>query len=192
MKNIVLFGPPGAGKGTHANLLAEKYNMLHLSTGDMLRTEVAAKTPLGQRIQDIMERGDLVGDDLVCRLMEQAISNARQGLIIDGFPRTVAQAQVLEYIFSQNKRRIDAVIAIDLPREELVRRIHERALISNRTDDNEETIRHRLEEYDAKTYPVLEYYRGSGMLVSVDGNGEISETFARICQALDMRRLLAE
>ncbi len=192
MKNIVLFGPPGAGKGTHANLLAEKYNMLHLSTGDMLRTEVAAKTPLGQRIQDIMERGDLVGDDLVCRLMEQAISNARQGLIIDGFPRTVAQAQVLEYIFSQNKRRIDAVIAIDLPREELVRRIHERALISNRTDDNEETIRHRLEEYDAKTYPVLEYYRGSGMLVSVDGNGEISETFARICQALDMRRLMAE
>lgn len=192
MKNIVLFGPPGAGKGTHANLLAEKYNMLHLSTGDMLRTEVAAKTPLGQRIQDIMERGDLVGDDLVCRLMEQATSNARQGLIIDGFPRTVAQAQVLEYIFSQNKRRIDAVIAIDLPREELVRRIHERALISNRTDDNEETIRHRLEEYDAKTYPVLEYYRGSGMLVSVDGNGEISETFARICQALDMRRLMAE
>lgn len=214
MKNIVLFGAPGAGKGTQASLLAEKYDLIHLSTGEMLRKEVSLATPLGLRVKDIMQRGDLVGDDIVVSLIDKAIDEGRgepmdewdearlrracgltpddplperpqPSIIYDGFPRTVGQCQMLEFIFRQKGRRLDAVISIDVPQEELVRRIHERALISNRADDTEEVIRHRLAEYEAKTRPVLDYYRVSGRLVCIDGSGEISETNTRLCRVLD-------
>ena len=208
MINIVIFGAPGAGKGTQAQLLAEKYDFLHISTGDLLRQEVAANTPLGQRAQAIMNRGDLVGDDIVVALLARALQNRStlpdpdaavdpwdrerkgephrpEGCIIDGFPRTVQQAQTLEFLFSKLKRKIDCIIAIDVPRDELVRRIHERAAISGRSDDTEEVIRHRIELYDEQTQPVLDYYRVSGMLVTVDGSGEIAETNGRICQTLE-------
>lgn len=214
MKNIVLFGAPGAGKGTQASLLAEKYDLIHLSTGEMLRNEVAHDTPLGRRVKDIMLRGDLVGDDIVVNLIAKAIDTGRgttmdewdearlrracgladdeplpeqpqPSIIYDGFPRTVQQCQMLEFIFRQKERKLDAVISIDVPQEELVRRIHERALISNRNDDTEEVIRHRLAEYEDKTRPVLDYYRVSGRLISIDGSGEISETNGRLCQVMD-------
>ncbi|MBR1792461.1 MAG: nucleoside monophosphate kinase [Bacteroidales bacterium] len=213
MKNIVLYGAPGAGKGTQASLLAEKYHLVHLSTGDMLRQEVAAGTSLGQRVKDIMERGDLVGDEIVLSLIDKALTANISGepldewdeerrqraieageqiperripsIIFDGFPRTVQQAQMLEFVFSHRNMRLDRVISIDVSREELIRRIHERAAISNRADDNEETIRHRLEEYEEKTRPVLDYYKVSGLLVSIDGGGEISETNTRLCQLMD-------
>lgn len=185
MKNIVLFGAPGAGKGTHANLIAEKFNMVHISTGDLLRREVADATPLGLRVKAIMDRGDLVGDDIVIKLVDQVISSYDEGLILDGFPRTVEQAQALEFLLSHHGKHLDHVISIDMPREILVKRIHERALISNRSDDNEETINHRLEEYELKTKPVLDYYKGSGILISIDGSGEISETSNRICKILE-------
>ena len=208
MKNIVIFGAPGAGKGTQAQLLAEKYDFLHISTGELLRQEVALQTPVGMRAQAIMNRGDLVGDDIVVALLARALQNRStlpdpdaavdpwdverhgqphrpEGCIIDGFPRTVQQAQTLEFLFGKLKRRIDCVIAIDVPRDELVKRIHERASISNRADDTEEVIRHRIDEYDLKTQPVLDYYRVSGMLISVDGSGEIAETNTRICEVLD-------
>lgn len=208
MINIVIFGAPGAGKGTQAQLLAEKYDFLHISTGDLLRQEVAANTPLGQRAQAIMNRGDLVGDDIVVALLARALQNRStlpdpdaavdpwdrerkgephrpEGCIIDGFPRTVSQAQTLEFLFSKLKRKIDCIIAIDVPRDELVRRIHERAAISGRADDTEEVIRHRIELYDEQTQPVLDYYRVSGLLVTVDGSGEIAETNARICETLE-------
>ncbi len=185
MKNIVLFGAPGAGKGTHANLIAEKFNMVHISTGDLLRREVADATPLGLRVKAIMDRGDLVGDDIVIKLVDQAISSHDEGLILDGFPRTVEQAQALEFLLSRHGKHLNHVISIDMPREILVKRIHERALISNRSDDTEETINHRLEEYELKTKPVLDYYKGSGILISIDGSGEISETSNRICKILE-------
>ena len=208
MKNIVIFGAPGAGKGTQAKLLAEKYDFLHISTGELLRQEVAMQTPVGMRAQAIMNRGDLVGDDIVVALLARALQNRStlpnpdaavdpwdverhgqphrpEGCIIDGFPRTVQQAQTLEFLFGKLKRKIDCVIAIDVPRDELVRRIHERAAISNRADDTEEVIRHRIEEYDRQTQPVLDYYRVSGMLISVNGSGEIAETNTRICEVLD-------
>lgn len=214
MKNIVLFGAPGAGKGTQASLLAKKYDLIHLSTGEMLRNEVAHDTPLGRRVKDIMLRGDLVGDDIVVNLIAKAIDTGRgttmdewdearlrrvcgladdeplpeqpqPSIIYDGFPRTVQQCQMLEFIFRQKERKLDAVISIDVPQEELVRRIHERALISNRSDDTEEVIRHRLAEYEDKTRPVLDYYRVSGRLISIDGSGEISETNGRLCQVMD-------
>mgnify|MGYP002622174371 CR=1 FL=1 len=210
MINIVIFGAPGAGKGTQATLLAEKYDFLHVSTGDLLRQEVRLGTPLGQRAQAIMNRGDLVGDDIVVPLLDRALrqrstlpdpdaavdpwDRERKGLphrpegcIIDGFPRTVSQAQTLEFMFRKMERRIDLVVAIDVPREELVRRIHERAAISGRADDTEEVIRHRLDLYDQQTQPVLDYYRVSGMLVMVDGSEEISDTNHRICSVIDAK-----
>ncbi len=208
MINIVIFGAPGAGKGTQAKLLAEKYDFLHISTGDLLRQEVALETPVGMRAKAIMDRGDLVGDDIVVSLLSRVLElrstlpdpdaaldpwdverngkpHRPEGCIIDGFPRTVSQAQTLEFLFSRLKRKIDCVVAIDVPREELVRRIHERAAISGRSDDTEDVIRHRIELYDQQTSPVLEYYRVSGLLVNVDGSGEIPETNGRICQTLD-------
>lgn len=209
MINIVIFGAPGAGKGTQAKLLAEKYDFLHISTGDLLRQEVELQTPMGQRAQAIMNRGDLVGDDIVVSLLGRALElrstlpdpdaaldpwdverrgrpHRPEGCIIDGFPRTVSQAQTLEFLFGRLKRKIDCVVAIDVPRDELVRRIHERAAISGRADDTEEVIRHRLDLYDQQTTPVLDYYRVSGLLVTVDGRGEISETNSRICQTLEL------
>ena len=179
----------------------------------MLRREVSQGTPLGMRVKGIMERGDLVGDDIVVNLIAKALDNGRNELldewdelrlrracgigpddplpekpqpsiIYDGFPRTVQQCQMLEFLFQKKQRKLDCVISIDVPQEELVRRIHERALISNRSDDTEEVIRHRLEEYEDKTRPVLDYYKVSGRLVSVDGSGEISETNTRLCQVL--------
>lgn len=185
MKNIVLFGAPGAGKGTHATLIAEKYNMIHISTGDLLRQEVANATPLGIQVKDIMEKGDLVGDDIVIRLVDQTLAKTKEGVILDGFPRTVEQAKALDLLLVLHSRRLDHVISIDIPRDELIRRIHERALISNRSDDNEETINHRLVEYESKTKPVLDYYTESGILTGVDGSGEISQTSALICQVID-------
>ncbi|MBR3434524.1 MAG: nucleoside monophosphate kinase [Bacteroidales bacterium] len=213
MKNIILFGAPGAGKGTQAGLLAEKFDLIHLSTGEMLRREVSQGTPLGMRVKGIMERGDLVGDDIVVNLIAKALDNGRNELldewdelrlrracgigpddplpekpqpsiIYDGFPRTVQQCQMLEFLVQKKQRKLDCVISIDVPQEELVRRIHERALISNRSDDTEDVIRHRLEEYEDKTRPVLDYYKVSGRLVSVDGSGEISETNTRLSQVL--------
>lgn len=209
MINIVIFGAPGAGKGTQAKLLAEKYDFLHISTGDLLRQEVSMETPVGLRAKAIMNRGDLVGDDIVVSLLGRALElrstlpdpdavldpwdlerngkpHRPEGCIIDGFPRTVSQAQTLEFLFGKLKRKIDSVVAIDVPRDELVKRIHERAAISGRADDTEEVIRHRLDLYDQQTTPVLDYYRVSGLLVTVDGSGEIAETNGRICQTLDM------
>jgi adenylate kinase len=180
----------------------------------MLRKEVAQDTPLGRRVKDIMLRGDLVGDDIVVNLIAKAIDTGRgttmdewdeirlrracgladdeplpekpqPSIIYDGFPRTVQQCQMLEFIFRQKDRKLDAVISIDVPQEELVRRIHERALVSNRSDDTEEVIRHRLEEYEDKTRPVLDYYKVSGRLISIDGSGEISETNSRLCKVMD-------
>ncbi len=165
MINIVIFGAPGAGKGTQAKLLAEKYDFLHISTGDLLRQEVALQTPMGLRAKAIMNRGDLVGDDIVVSLLGRALElrstlpdpdaaldpwdverygkpHRPEGCIIDGFPRTVSQAQTLEFLFGKLKRKIDCVVAIDVPRDELVKRIHERAAISGRADDTEEVIRH--------------------------------------------------
>ncbi|MBR1766730.1 MAG: nucleoside monophosphate kinase [Bacteroidales bacterium] len=209
MINIVIFGAPGAGKGTQAQLLAEKFDFLHISTGDLLRQEVRLATPLGLRAQAIMNCGDLVGDDIVVPLLDRALRQRStlpnpddavdpwdrelkgephrpEGCIIDGFPRTVSQAQTLEFMFSRLQRKIDCVVAIDVPRDELVRRIHERAAISGRADDTEDVIRHRIDLYDQQTQPVLDYYRVSGMLVTVDGSGEIAETNARICQTLKL------
>lgn len=210
MINIVIFGAPGVGKGTQAKLLAEKYDFLHISTGDLLRQEVQMKTTTGLRAQAIMNRGDLVGDDIVVALLDRALRlrstlpdpdsaidpwdrelhgepHRPEGCIVDGFPRTVQQAQTLDFMFRKMNRRIDLVLAIEVQRDNLIHRIHERAAISGRVDDTEEVIRHRLELYDKQTQPVLDFYRVSGLLVTVDGSGEITYTNKRLCGVIDSK-----
>ena len=198
------------GKGTQAKLLAEKYDFLHISTGDLLRQEVQMKTTTGRRAQAIMNRGDLVGDDIVVALLDRALRlrstlpdpdstidpwdrelhgepHRPEGCIVDGFPRTVQQAQTLDFMFRKMNRRIDLVLAIEVQRDNLIHRIHERAAISGRADDTEEVIRHRLELYDKQTQPVLDFYRVSGLLVTVDGSGEITDTNKRLCGVIDSK-----
>ena len=185
MKNIVPFGAPGAGKGTHAALLAEKYDLMHLSTGDLLRHEVEADTPLGRQVKETMERGDLVDDETIVKLVGKAIGGTHRGIVFDGFPRTVAQAGTLDVILTYCQRSLDAVISIEVPRHELLRRMQERALIQHRTDDTEATFRHRLDQYDAKTRPVVDYYRSHGKFYSIDGSGNIPETATRLSQTFE-------
>ena len=185
MKNIVLFGAPGAGKGTHAALLAEKYDLMHLSTGDLLRSEVESDTPLGQKVRQTMARGDLVDDETIVKLMGRAIGSTHRGIVFDGFPRTVAQAHTLDALLTYCMRSLNAVISIEVPRHELLRRMQERALILHRIDDNEATFRHRLDQYDAHTRPVVDYYRAHGKFYSIDGSGPIPSTATRLSRTFE-------
>lgn len=185
MNNMVIFGAPGAGKGTHASILAERYDLYHLSTGDRLRQEVASGSPLGKEIQAIMNRGELVDDDTVTKIVNKAIIEDPRGIIFDGFPRTVRQAVVLDLLLQIYHQRLNCVVRIDVPRDELVRRIHERAVISGRHDDTDEAIiNRRLDEYENKTFPVIDYYRQNGVLLTVDAAGSIEETRDRIAAAV--------
>lgn len=185
MNNMVIFGAPGAGKGTHASILAERYDLYHLSTGDRLRQEVASGSPLGKEIQAIMNRGELVDDDTVTKIVNKAIIEDPRGIIFDGFPRTVRQAVVLDLLLQIYHQRLNCVVRIDVPRDELVRRIHERAVISGRHDDTDDAIiNRRLDEYENKTFPVIDYYRQNGVLLTVDAAGSIEETRDRIAAAV--------
>lgn len=185
MYNIVIFGAPGAGKGTHANILAQRYNLYHLSTGDCLRQEVASGSALGMQIKDIMNRGELVNDDIVTKLVNKSIIEDPRGILFDGFPRTERQAMVLDLLLRLYHQALSCVVRLDVPRDELVRRIHDRALVSGRTDDADDNIiRKRLEEYENKTFPVLDYYRTSGQLITIDASGSIEQTQERILKAV--------
>ncbi len=182
--NFILFGAPGAGKGTHAEIIAKRYHLNHISTGDLLRKEVAEGTELGMQVKAIMDRGDLVSDDIVSALIEKAIKTDTEGLILDGYPRTVQQADTLVKLFDKYGRKLSCVIRVDVEKEELVRRIHERSQVSNRSDDKEDAIRRRLEDYEEKTVPLLDYYKKAGILITVNGGGSIDETQAAIVEAL--------
>ncbi|MDY5969496.1 MAG: adenylate kinase, partial [Bacteroidales bacterium] len=182
--NFILFGAPGAGKGTHADIIAKRYHLNHISTGDLLRKEVAAETALGIQVKEIMDRGDLVSDAIVESLIEKAIRDDEEGLIFDGFPRTVQQADALNRLFEKYNRTLSCVIRIKVDDEELIRRMKERSKISNRSDDNEATMRHRLNEYNDKTVPLLQYYQNAGLLITVDAGGDIDSTQAAIVEAL--------
>lgn len=183
--NFIMFGAPGAGKGTHADRLAKRYDLDHISTGDLFRAEAATGSELGKKLQEIMDAGQLVDDETVFAVLESALKSRNKGVIFDGFPRTVHQAEMLHGLLDRHNRKLDAVICINVPEEELVRRIHLRALISNRSDDNEVTIRKRLQEYESKTLPVLNYYRNSGLIVDINGQSEIEETAEKIKSVVD-------
>ena len=179
MLNIALFGPPGAGKGTQAKKLVEKYNLAHLSTGDMIRKEIAEGTEFGKMAAGIINRGELLSDEFVVALIRNRIEHVTgvAGFLFDGFPRTVAQAEILDQMLTEMGNPLGALISIEVPHDELMRRMLERAKIEGRADDNEEVIEHRFKEYQEKTLPVAEYYKQQGKLHTVVGHGTVEEVF---------------
>jgi len=185
MKNIVIFGAPGAGKGTQSDFIVEKYGLTHISTGDLLRKEIADQSPLGLRIKDIMDAGQLVSDDIVVEMIDNAIARDTKGILFDGFPRNVAQAETLDRLLAKHGRTLTCMVRLDVPREELIHRMLERAKVSGRSDDNEETIKHRLVEYENKTLPVAAYYEKQGKEVKINGLGDIKRISLDIAQAID-------
>lgn len=183
-QHIIIFGAPGAGKGTHADLMAKRYGMVHLSTGDLLRKEVAEQTPLGKFVQKELDQGNLVADEIVIEMVEKAITGTDRNCILDGFPRTVAQAKALDEMMERTGQHIRCVLSIEVPREELILRLEQRSLISHRSDDNEATILHRLIEYETKSKNVIDYYKADGRLVPVDASDSIENTQKNIRNAL--------
>lgn len=165
MKYYILFGPPGAGKGTHAGAISEKYNLKHLSTGELLRNEIAAGTELGKQAKDLIEAGSLVPDEVVEGMIESAFETIKgyDGFLLDGFPRTLAQAEALDSILSKKDEQVTAVISIMIPDELIRHRIAHRAQIEGRADDaKEETINHRISTYHAQTEPLIDFYKKVG------------------------------
>ncbi len=181
---LIIMGPPGAGKGTQAQILVEKYKIPQLSTGDILRAAIQAETPMGLQAREIMARGDLVPDEVVCGIVSERLDDedARNGFILDGFPRTIAQADALDEMLREKGIALDAVISLDVDPDALVERIKARAAQSgdNRADDNEDVLRNRLEVYSELTQPLIAYYKKQGNLKSVDGMGTIEEVTASI------------
>jgi len=191
--NLVLFGPPGAGKGTQAKILTEKRGLPQLSTGDMLRAAIAAGTELGKTSKAIMDRGDLVPDEVVIGIISERYDqpDCRAGAIFDGFPRTIAQAEALDRMLAKRGRRIDTVIEIKVDDEALIRRSENRvkemvaAGQKPREDDTPETLKNRLGVYYKNTAPLIAYYRNQGKLKTVDGMAPIPEVAAQIAAILD-------
>ncbi len=187
--NIILFGPPGAGKGTQAEKLVSERSMVQLSTGDMLRAEIAANSVLGLQAKKIMDSGELVSDEIMIKMIENRLSNddAKQGIILDGFPRTVKQAEALNEMLTQNNVAIDHVIEISVDENALYDRIAHRASHSEkaRDDDNAEVLNQRLKVYHDNTAPVLPFYRSKGILSQVDGMMSIEEVAEKISELLD-------
>ena len=180
MKNIVIFGAPGAGKGTQSDFIVEHFGLTHVSTGDLLRKEIAEQTELGKRIKNIMDAGQLVSDDIVVEMMDKAIAADKNGMLFDGFPRTVAQAETLDHLLAKYGRELTCMVQLEVPKVELMRRLLERAKIQGRADDNEATINNRLNEYNNKTLPVAEYYAKQGKQRVINGLGSIEDIANRI------------
>ena len=184
MKNIVIFGAPGAGKGTQSDFIVSHFGLTHVSTGDLLRKEIADQTELGLRIKSIMDAGRLVSDDIVVEMMDKAIAADTKGMLFDGFPRTVSQAETLDRLLAKYGRELTCMVQLEVPREELIRRLLERAKIQGRADDNEQTIANRLDEYNSKTLPVANYYAAQGKQRLIDGLGTIEDIAERIRKAI--------
>jgi adenylate kinase len=188
--NLILFGPPAAGKGTQAKRLVASREMVQLSTGDMLRAAIASGSELGLRVSGIMERGDLVSDEIVIELIEQRLPEAEAagGAIFDGFPRTLAQAEALDAMLDHRGSRIDLVVRLKVDDQALMDRVAGRFAESGRPDDNPESFKVRLGAYNAQTAPLLPYYQGQKKLVEVDGMGSVETVAAAIDSALDASR----
>ena len=191
MFNIVLFGAPGCGKGTQSELLEKHYGLAHVSTGDIIRGEIAAKTPLGERMHGYIERGELAPDELVVGMIENYLDAHADvaGTIFDGFPRTTAQAEAFDRMLSARGLEVGLMVYMDVPEEELVKRILLRGKVSGRADDaSEDVIRNRIKIYNAQTAVVADYYKAQGKYEKVPSLGTIEEVFDRICKVIDSRR----
>lgn len=186
MFNLILFGPPGAGKGTQSAQLIDKYKLVHISTGDIFRDHIQQQTELGQRVSALIAGGELVPDAITIAMLEEEISKTpdAKGFIFDGFPRTVPQAQALD-AFLEHKGGVAGVIALDVNEEELKKRIAERQKISGRVDDAADKLVKRIDEYFSKTIHVLPYYEAQGKLTKVNGIGDIDVIFRDLCTVID-------
>ena len=183
MVNILIFGPPGSGKGTQSVKLAEKFNLTHLSTGDMLRAEIASGTELGQKMSSIMSKGELVPDEVVIEMIAKKIDTTKgsSGFLFDGFPRTVAQTVALEKMLNERKMKIDTMLVLEVEHDELVKRLVLRADLSGRPDDKDPAvIENRIDVYKDKTEPIINYCRERGIYQPVNGMGTIEDIFKRL------------
>lgn len=188
MKNIVIFGAPGAGKGTQSDKLIEKYGLGHISTGDVLRNEIKSGTELGQTAKGYIDNGQLIPDDLMVSILASVydgFGKEHAGVIFDGFPRTIPQAEALKKMLAERGHQIDAMIELSVPEDELMARLLNRGKLTGRSDDNEETIKKRLEVYHNQTAPLIDWYENEGIHHHVEGLGTVDEIFDRICAVVD-------
>ena len=188
MFNLILFGPPGSGKGTQSENIIAKYGLVHISTGNLLRAQISAGTPLGLEAQSIMEKGQLVPDNVVIGMINDVITynSDAKGFLFDGFPRTVAQAEALDQLLAGNGEKVNLLVSLVVDEEELVKRLLNRGLTSGRSDDRDEAVvRDRIEEYRKKTTAVAEYYRKFGKVDEIIGTGSVEDIFRNICQSID-------
>ncbi len=188
--HLLIFGPPGAGKGTQAEIIAKKHNLIHLSSGELLRQEIAASR-LGQEISELLKLGQLVPNELINQLLQDNLlkinlgkNNGQEGIIIDGYPRNLDQAMFLDKLLSENKEQVAATLNLELSHEEAIDRILSRGTKSGRTDDNLETVTKRLKIYEAETKPVLDYYQKQGKLININGSPDIETVSYFISQAI--------
>jgi adenylate kinase len=187
MLNLVFFGPPGVGKGTQAAKVASYFNLVHISTGEILRAEVELKTEMGLRIRDLIHIGELVPDDLLIEIMERVCDKhaGARGFVFDGFPRTLPQAEALDTMMERKQCRVQKVISLQVPQDELLRRLVNRALEQGRKDDTEEVIKNRLVVYHRHTKPLIDYYKRKGIFVEIHGVGSVDDIFNAICSVVN-------
>ncbi len=188
MLNLILFGPPGSGKGTQAAKLVEKYKLVHISTGDLFRYEMGNNTPLGQEARSYMDKGELVPDSVTIGMLKNKVDNSpgAEGFIFDGFPRTIPQAEALNQLLANMDTAVAALISLDVDDDEIVTRLLERGKVSGRKDDaNEDIIRNRIDVYNKETSPVYDYYAQFDKSMKIKGVGSIEDIFGRLCKAID-------
>lgn len=198
MLNIIIFGPPGSGKGTQSAKIVEKYNLTHISTGDLLREEMARQTKLGKEISHYIDHGMLVPDHIVIRELQHTVKKNcdRSGFVFDGFPRTLNQAEMLDNMLICNEMPVNIVISVDVDEDELLKRLLGRAEDSGRSDDNEEVIWKRIDVYKTQSFPLIAYYSKQEKLVKVNGMDPVEKVFEKITMAIDTylskREILSE
>ena len=188
MFNLVLFGPPGAGKGTQAVQIAEKYHLAHISTGDIFRSEIRNETPLGLKVKSIIEQGELVPDELLIDLLRAAMQRYPdvRGFVFDGFPRTLRQAADLDHLLEEDGEKVSLTLALEVDDQELITRLLIRAQREGRKDDTQEVIANRLNVYQKQTSPLIDFYENQGKFRAVPGMGSIEEIFSRLCKEIDV------
>lgn len=188
MKNIVIFGAPGSGKGTQSELIIKKYGLGHISTGDVLRNEIKNETESGKTAKSYIDKGQLIPDSLMIEILAQVydgFGSEHPGVIFDGFPRTLPQAEELKRMLTRRGHSIAGMIELDVPEDKLIERLIKRGQLQGRTDDNEETIRKRLDVYRRQTEPLIGWLKNEGLHHRVDGYGELDRIFADVCQIID-------
>ncbi len=188
MKNIVIFGAPGSGKGTQSEMMIEKYGLGHISTGDVLRDQIKRGTELGKTAKGYIDNGQLIPDDLMVSILADvydSFGKEHNGVIFDGFPRTIPQAEALKEMLAKRGHKVAAMIELDVPEDELMKRLIKRGQESGRSDDNEETIKKRLNVYHSQTAPLIEWYEKEGIHHHINGLGELDRIFGDICAVID-------